>query len=367
MNIEEIRKKSRPSNNSRCLGWVCSYTPEELILAAGYTPYRLLTSSAPASGTEAYLSPNICPYVHRLFSAGLKGGYDFLDACVFVYSCDAMRRLADIWELYLASAPVYTLDVPRRRDECAKEFFRTNLQDLQDKLEILSGRKIEEEDLGYAINTVNRTRRLMQEIFDLRSENPALISGSSLQELTRISFTADREIFNRCVQELLENLSRQGRNEQDPPKSRRIMLYGNLVEEGSIFDIIEQCGGEVVWDDHCLSARHFHPSVDKSLDPWDAIADRYLQKASCPRMQGMQDRIERILQNVYIYNCDGVIIHSMKFCDLMQSEIPRLEKALQERDIECLHVERENPAENPGQLKTRIEAFMELLDEKSGK
>ena len=364
MNIEEIIEKSRPADNSRYLGWVCSYTPEELLLAAGFTPYRLLTTADLSSGSEAYLAPNLCPYVHRLFAAGLEGKYDFLDAVAFVYSCDAMRRLADMWDLYLDLGPVYTLDVPRRRDRYAKEYFRTNLLEFKDKLETLAGRQIRDEDLANAISIVNKTRRLMQEIYDLRSENPGLVSGRDVLELARTSSTADREKFNHYLEEFVRELSLQNRNNPGNPGKKRIMLYGNAVEEESIYTIVEQAGGEVVWDDHCLSARHFDTPVDEAMDPWQAIADRYLQKSSCPRMQGMEERINRILQNIYTYNCAGVIIHSLKFCDLMQSEIPRLVKALQDRQIEHLHVERENLAEDPGQIKTRIEAFMELLGKK---
>ncbi len=364
MNIEEIREKSRPADNSRYVGWVCSYTPEELILAAGFTPYRLLTAFDLASGSEAYLAPNLCPYVHRLFAAGLQGRYGFLDAAAFVYSCDAMRRLADMWDLYLDLGPVYTLDVPRRRDRLAKEFFRTNLLQFKDRLERLTGRQIRDEDLSNAISTVNKTRGLIRELFDLRSKNPGLVSGREVLELAKTSCIADRDKFNHHLQKLVRNLSLQRRDNPDNPGKKRIMLYGNVLEEESIYTSVEQAGGEIVWDDHCLSARHFDTLVDEAMDPWQAIAKRYLQKASCPRMQGMQERLNRILHNIHAYNCDGVIVHSLKFCDLMQSEIPRLERALQERQIEHLHVERENLAEDPGQIKTRIEAFMELLERK---
>ena len=365
MNIEEIREKSRPQDDSQYMGWVCSYTPEELLMAAGFTPYRLLTATDLPSGSEAYLAPNLCPYVHRLFSAGLEGRYHFLSATVFVLSCDAMRRLSDIWSLYLDNGFVYNLDVPRKRGENAREFFQNRLLDLKQGLENFTGKEIREQDIADAVYTLNRTRELMQEVFDLRSQNPALLSGEELLDLCRTSCTADRERFNSCLQEFIQYLSGWSNKPlRNRTGAKRIMFYGNVLEEGSIYSVVEQAGGEVVLDDHCLSSRHFDTLVDEQLPPLQGIAQRYLQKSSCSRMQGMQERVDRIVENILHYQCDGLIIHSLKFCDLLQSELPRLERRLKERQIEYLHIERENLAEDPGQLKTRIEAFLELLDKK---
>jgi len=365
MDIEEIREKSRPQDDSLYMGWVCSYTPEELLMAAGFIPYRLLTATDLPSWSEAYLAPNLCPYVHRLFSAGLEGRYDFLSGTIFVLSCDAMRRLSDIWSLYLDRGFVYNLDVPRKRGKHAREFFSNRLLDLQQGLEDFSGSWIREQDIADAVYTLNRTRELMQELFELRSQNPALLSGEELLGLCRISCTADRERFNVCLQQFLEDLSgRNNRFARNKSGFKKIMFYGNVLEEGSIYSIVEQAGGEVVLDDHCLSSRHFDTLVDENLPPLQGIADRYLQKSYCPRMQGMQERVDRIVENILRYQCDGLIIHSLKFCDLLQSELPLLERVLKERQIEYLHIERENLAEEPGQLKTRIEAFLELLDKK---
>ncbi|MFW6415153.1 MAG: 2-hydroxyacyl-CoA dehydratase subunit D [Thermodesulfobacteriota bacterium] len=365
MDIEEIREKSRPQDDSQYMGWVCSYTPEELLMAAGFTPYRLLTATDLPSGSEAYLAPNLCPYVHRLFSAARQGRYYFLTGSVFVLSCDAMRRLSDIWSLYLDSGFVYNLDVPRRWDKHAEEFFRKGLQDLRDCLQSLTGRRIRDEDVSYAVDTVNCTRILMQRLFDLRFQDPELLSGEEVLSLCRISTTSDKKKFNICLQQFLQELSGwDNAPERNKAGYKRIMLYGNIVEDGSIYFLVEQAGGEVVLDDHCLSSRHFDLLVEEQLPPLQGIAQRYLQKCSCPRMQGMQERVDRIVENILHCRCDGLIIHSLKFCDLLQSELPRLERVLKSKGIEFLHIERENLAEDPGQLKTRIEAFMEVLGRK---
>ena len=94
------------------IGWVCSYTPEEIIMAAGCQPFRLSGSGEPVKQADAYLHANLCPYVRGVFDQALEGAYQ-LDGVVFVNSCDAMRRLYDVFRLYLKPHFSFMLDLPR--------------------------------------------------------------------------------------------------------------------------------------------------------------------------------------------------------------------------------------------------------------
>ncbi len=344
------------SNESQ-VGLFCSYTPEELLLAAGLEPCRIQTNDLNISESEAYLSPNICPYVHRLFQAVVRQECQGL---VFVYSCDPMRRLADVCRHYARTSFLYRLDLPRRTDAAAEEFFLDRIKDFKRFLEAESGKKIKEGDLLQAISTVNQTRSLIQELFSLQSRG--YLSGWQVHRFCQRALNEDKARFNQELEKYLqkqEYQSTSGLSKTDSPV--RLFLCGSLVEDRQLYSLIEDGGARIVADDLCNGQRTFQGLVETKGPPMQAIARRYLHRTDCPRMVGAKQRVKRIADLVHRHKCQGVICHSLKFCDLIQSEIPRLEREFQKRNIPFLHIERQNLDEDTGQIKTRIEAFLELI------
>jgi benzoyl-CoA reductase/2-hydroxyglutaryl-CoA dehydratase subunit BcrC/BadD/HgdB len=105
------------------MGWLCAYTPEELVLASGLTPLRLV--GCEERPLHASLLPsNLCPYVRSVLDEAEGGRGQTLAAVSFVASCDAMRRLADVWRMRFPGTPVHVIDSPRRRDRAAEFFNR---------------------------------------------------------------------------------------------------------------------------------------------------------------------------------------------------------------------------------------------------
>jgi benzoyl-CoA reductase/2-hydroxyglutaryl-CoA dehydratase subunit BcrC/BadD/HgdB len=344
------------------LGWTCSYTPEELILAAGLTPCRLQTEAS-AAETEAHLAPNLCPYVHRLLAAGMSGARAATRGTVFVYSCDPMRRLADIWSSRIRPSFMYRLDVPRKRSEAAVEYFTAQLSGLKRALEAETGESVSRDQLTRSIRSVNETRRIMRRLADLRSRRPGLVPGSLLHRAAAAAVTSPREDFNRALRPLLEQFEEKPDPLEGSPGGARarILLCGCPVEDAELLGIIEQAGADVVADDLCTSMRHFDLDVSLHGDPLRSIARRYLDRADCPRMQGAESRTGRILRLAQDNACHGVVFHSLKFCDLAQSDLPGLQAALGRTRTPVLHLERQNLGADSGQIQTRIEAFTEML------
>ena len=64
---------------------------------------------------------------------------------------------------------------------------------------------------------------------------------------------------------------------------------------------------------------------------------------------------------VAAYQADGVIHYGLQFCHPYLMESMPVEKALEQGGIPCLRLETDYSMEDVGQLKTRIEAFIEQL------
>ena len=343
------------------MGWVCSYTPRELILAAGLTPEKLLThANQDSTAGESLLPSSFCPYVRRLCSLCIQDAEDTPGHLLIVLSCDPMRRLADALSLYGRSQNVFRLDVPRRRDELAAEFLTSQLEDLKRELETLTGRTISDQDLLQAIQTLNHNRSLLNDISELRRTAPHLLPGSEFHSLVRFceSHHPDdvQQQLTKRLQEL-KNQSQQGTGWNGP----RLLLTGSVLEEADVLHRIEEKGAQVVCDDTCSGEKDLNPLVDTQGPPLESLARRMLQRPPCPRMLGSTERIQRVARLAADHNCDGVVAHTLKFCDLTQADLPRLEKTLTESGIPLLHLEQDSLSEDRGQLATRIQAFMETL------
>jgi len=367
--IRELELEPLPSP---ALGWSCSYVPQELILAAGLTPVRIPTHLEEArEQTQSYLPPNLCPYVHRLLQAGLSGRLSHLQGTVFVASCDPMRRLADIWEQYSRPGFLYRLEMPRREDRPAMEFFLRILEDFRYSLQDITGKRIRAEDLRGAVSVLNRTRRIMRELDLLRAMPRPAITSAQLQRIALCAESMSRKRFNEIGAAFLarsrKDLLRECRALPGMGQPR-LLLAGCVVEDDKLHRLIEEAGARVVADSLCSGMRHFRGQVEENAaSPLEAVAARYLHRLKCPRMVGRWERVRALVSQARESYSDGVVLYTLTFCDLHQMEVPAQQEALREANIPCLHLEREHlSGEDAGQLRTRVQAFAELLSRRNG-
>ncbi len=345
----------RPDPANLLVGWLCSYTPEEFILAAGYTPYRIEANTA---GNEAHLPANLCPYTRATLEVGLAGGIDNLRGMVFVNSCDAMRRLADAWERYSSIPVLYRLDCPRRQDAIAEDYLEARYREFVGILEEQSGHAIHPDDIRDAVETMNESRRLMCRIAELRRLPGASLASADFADIVRCYMQADKRRFNTEARRFLTSRVPAERDESKVPG---VLLCGCAVIGREMHELIESCGVRVAGDDLCTGERHFDGLVDTTLDPLRGIARRYLRRRACARMKGALTRTGNLIDLAGEFEVKGIIFLSLKFCDLVQSDLPRLAKTAQDRGIPFLHIERDSLDGTLGQMRTRIEAFAELL------
>ena len=141
------------------------------------------------------------------------------------------------------------------------------------------------------------------------------------------------------------------------------MVVGSLLDNPQYIKIIEDLGGLVVTDSLCFGTRSFWDLVKESHSPLDALAQRYLSKISCPRMtDGHLSRKQFILDLIKEFYVDGVIFQRMKFCPYWWGEIFMLRRELKELGVPFIDLEREYILGGIGQMKTRIQAFLEVLE-----
>ena len=83
------------SRGGKVIGWLCTYVPEEIILAAGALPIRIIGYSHEANldDANAHFYINNCTFSRSCLQLGLEGQYDFLDGVVGGSTCDGILTL----------------------------------------------------------------------------------------------------------------------------------------------------------------------------------------------------------------------------------------------------------------------------------
>ena len=367
---------------SKNIGWLCTYAPEEMIIASNFNPVRILGDKK-LKKSESYFPINFCPYLKSSWEA-LLGSKDDLSAVIFTNSCDGMRRLYDTAAHYLKDIPVYMLDVPRNTDKRAKDFFSSNLEGLKGFLEDLSGMEMKVDRLYDAIHLMNRKRSLLSSFSGLFFAGHTDLRISDYYRIMELSATSGIHDFMPELERLINSFSREenagsivssGSKETINNNIPGVMIIGNLITEDRLWDMLSSMELRLVSDDLCISSRYYGKLVDTAGSTGRAsggtgqekdrllraLSERYLGKPFCMRMADMGTKIAEIEKKVKEDQVRGVIFISLKFCDTMLYSFPLIKQAMAGLKIPVLYLEIEYSNFSAGQVKTRTQAFLEML------
>jgi benzoyl-CoA reductase/2-hydroxyglutaryl-CoA dehydratase subunit BcrC/BadD/HgdB len=140
------------------------------------------------------------------------------------------------------------------------------------------------------------------------------------------------------------------------------MVLGSGIDDPGYLDGIESVGASVVADRFCFGSAPGLEPIPVTDDPIATLAEHTLRTTQCPRMMGaFDDRVAYVLEQVAEYAVDGVILETMKFCDLWGVEGVPLTSALRAAGLPTLRVDRDYARGGEGQLKTRVQAFLESM------
>lgn len=343
----------------RKMAFACSYVPEEIILAAGFTPTPIHPDKPPSDG-EPHIYPNTCGYLKSLLAQGLYHEMAGAEGIVFANCCDGMRKLHDIWERCVPGTPSLFLEVPKKKDRLSVEFFASELKCLaagiQDRFH--APWEIGQDELERAIRACNKTRKKMTAQLAQIAENGGAMKASRV-------FALCYDTTNTSRQALPAQTDHGQTQQNESPThngSVRVVLVGSRLRNPGVTSLIEDSGARVVALDACMTTRRFEGFVEEgSENPYLALAERTLSRPPCPRMDLFEDRMEYLLSLVKETSAAGVVFVPLKFCDPFQYDVLLLGQRLKQEDIPLLIVESGYEPSVPEQIRTRIQAFVETL------
>ncbi|MFA5866680.1 MAG: double-cubane-cluster-containing anaerobic reductase [Actinomycetota bacterium] len=363
--LQEIKK-----NGGKVIGTFCVYVPEEIILAAGGTCIGLCTGADVAAGeAEKVLPRNICPLIKS--SIGFKMAkicpyFESTDLIIGETTCDGKQKA---WEILATMTPTYVMELPSMKRDTSRKLWQEEVKAFKNEVEKTTGKTGSDSDLKAATAKVNGKRRALLRLSDARKADPAPISGKDALLIEQIAFYDDVDRFTAKTNEIAEEL--EGRVARGdgvfPAGTPRLMISGTpmTVPNWKIPHIIETSGGSVVVEESCTGQRYFRELVDESnSDTMTAIADRYFA-TDCACFSPNDERIDNILKLAKEYNVDGVVYTSLMFCDPYAVEYIKVKDALDKAGIPVLKIETDYGMEDAGQIRTRVEAFLEQVKEKT--
>jgi bzd-type benzoyl-CoA reductase N subunit len=345
----------------KVVGTLCSYAPEELILAAGALGFRLVGGSGALSKADAHLQAYSCSLVRGALEDALSHRLDFLDGTIFPHTCDSIQRLSDIWRMNAKTG--FHLDVVlpvKLNTASARDYMTAVMRKARSGLENMLDNPISDDDLRQAVDTYNRIRATMKTLYAIRRERPGAIAGRDMHAIARAAMVMDRHDFLAGLTRVVDRLA----DAEAPARgdAKRIFLSGGVCNLPDVYSFIEAAGGAVVGDDLCTGSRQLMGAIDLADDPIDAISRRYSERAVCPaKHTGVRTRGEELVRLAHEAQAQGVIFLYLKFCDPHAFDYPYLKEMLTAQGIPTLLMELEEQTASNGQFQTRCEAFMEML------
>lgn len=334
---------------ARKIGYTCSYAPLEILDAFGLIPIRAFGSPSAPNVCDAYIHNNFCGYVKNVINS--CQGQDML----FVDTCCQMKRVHDAWTGF-SEGLSYLLNLPRIDTADSRLFWVESLKDMIGYLEKALGVKFDPRRLSRAIQRRNILRAALRELEGLLLQNQI----PSHQYLDLIHQVQGEEV-EEAIEHVRSFLKGQAERPEVPDHPVSLLVTGSIIAALPLARTVEEMGGNVVYFDTCCTSRWYHQEVSEEAEPFDALAAGYLGQTPCPRMHQSFERFGLLRQIIRDRQVQGVIHHTLKFCDVFIYEAHPFKLCLDEEGIPLLRIESDYDFGVSGQISTRIQAFMEMI------
>jgi benzoyl-CoA reductase/2-hydroxyglutaryl-CoA dehydratase subunit BcrC/BadD/HgdB len=362
--LEEAKK-----NGVKIIGsFPGNYVPEEIIYASGAVPLCLTHGGNPhpADAALSVLPHVFCPFARAQIGERLlkqNPYYSMMDMLVAPVTCQHLKKVAEVWE-YDGDLEMFKLGIPHKFDgDFELEYFIDRLKVLKDRLQAFTGNEITDEKISGAIALYNRMRELLRNISLVRRTSPSLVSALDFAKLNHASFYADPDFMVDVLDSIYQELKdKQQEMNVDSPK---LMLLGPNVSYGdyTVLELVKAAGGEIVIEEICEGIRYYWHNIENKGDLYQSLARGYLvDRVPCAFMRdSAKKRLDFVLKLVKDFNVSGVIWYELLCCETYDSESYYFAHEMAERNIPMLILESDYGTADTGQLKTRIEAFIEIV------
>lgn len=366
-----LRVKELKDKGENICGAFCQYTPSEIIYAAGLYQVALCGRSPdPIRTAETRLPANLCPLIKASYGHALEESCPyayFSDVVVSETTCDGKKKM---YELLGELKPMQVIHLPNVPDyerslEMWTEEIRAFAKGLEEKFNVT----ITDDMLNESIEWCNKERIQAARIYELGKYDPPAITGTKMNDIMEgEQYMFDREAKYNKINEILDQCEKNWHDgiypyEPDPNRPRLIVSgggYGGV--SAKTINVMEELGGAIVCYEGCcgISSRRRLVDEDRSRDPYVRIAEKYIE-VPCAVVSPNYRRMDQVRETIKEWHADGYVSITLHSCNPFAIETENIRRVCEEMDIPLLHIETDFYPGDAGQIRTRIEAFLEMI------
>ncbi|MBR0200136.1 MAG: 2-hydroxyacyl-CoA dehydratase [Oscillospiraceae bacterium] len=368
----ELVEKAK-ADGGVCLGYTCFHIPEVLLNVDNCFSTRL---RAPNTGSidiaTYYMSNYTCEFARALLERAIEGGYQFLDALIGVDACSMMNRSMEHFEiLQVNDKPNFFVthtDMPFKiTDYTIKAYVQQMQAHVLDRIHEVFGADVSDAAIRKAVEQHNEVCRIISEIREMRKAENPVITGYEFHVLNLVTYVCPKALILPYLRETLEELKTREPDVKSPFRAR-VAIVGSEIDDPSLTKLIEGCGALVVSDRYCFGSTPGREVIELN-DEEDALTQicrHYMEVSECARYisdEKVLQRRETADRLAKEFNAEGIIYEQMKYCDYWGFERALVSHIMHdEYGWPVLSIDRLYNNGNSGQLRTRVQAFVESLE-----
>ncbi len=349
------------------IGCYSALIPEEIMWACGVLPVQLFMSPGNYVKAQEYLPPYLCDCSKSLLEQFLDGTYSYLDGLIVAHVCETVRGLTGIWSLHFPDRFVHVFTPPVNSNTAGRKYLKAEFIALSERLSQRGARPLSEDSLREAISVYNSNRRLIRELYEARGNCPSAVSPKQVLSAVLAGLSMPKPLHNEILREFLKTVK---------PKTQgigtRILLSGLTFEnqtygDNGLLSILSDSSVLVCWDDLASGVRYRLAEVEEHQGSTnlDMLVESFLGPQPAPTRCPVERKAGELLQAAHMYRAQGVIFLVPKYCDPMLFDIPSLIHIMRGNGYPSLVIEVSGKL-SEGQLRTRVEAFLEVLSDRVG-
>lgn len=355
------------------IGYTCFHVPEALLNVGNCFSVRL---RAPNTGSmdisTYYMSNYTCEFARALVERGIEGGYQFLDAMIGVDACSMMNRAMEHFEILKVNDKpdffVTHCDIPYKvTDYTLDSYVKQMRLRVLDRLTETYGVDTSDAAIRKAVEEHNEVCRIISEMSEMRKADNPVITGYEFHVIDLVTYVCPKALILPKLRETLEELKKR-KPDKKPPFRARVAIVGSEIDDPSLTALIEGCGALVVSDRYCFGSTPGREVIELN-DEEDALTQicRHVMEISeCARYiadEKVMQRRETADRLAKEFKADGIIYEQMKYCDYWGFERALVSHIMHdEYGWPVLSIDRLYNNGNSGQLRTRVQAFVESLE-----
>ena len=368
----ELVKKAQ-ADGGLAMGYTCFHIPEVLLNVDNCFSVRL---RAPNTGSidiaTYYMSNYTCEFARALLERAIEGGYRFLDALIGVDACSMMNRSMEHFEiLQVNDKPNFFVthtDMPYKiTDYTLDSYIKQMRLRVLDRMTEVFGVDPSDAAIRKAVEEHNEVCRIISEIREMRKAEKPVVTGYEFHVLNLVTYCCPKALILPYLRETLEEL-RTRKPDRKSPFRARVAIVGSEIDDPNLTKLIEGCGALVVSDRYCFGSTPGREVIELNDDE-DALTQicrHYMEVSECARYISDEKVLQRRETSDKLakeFKAEGIIYEQMKYCDYWGFERALVSHVMHdEYGWPVLSIDRLYNNGNSGQLRTRVQAFVESLE-----